>query len=173
MGFCCCILQQWFRNLSFFRVTANPNSCYFIESFSAHYYSTTPHLHSVINLMHHSSATYLLSFSAHYYSTTSHLHSVINLHLPLLQYIWSAFSRQLTRITHLLHTYHYYSTTSHLHSVINLHAPLIWYILTIIFPICYKQTKYWPLRYSKRCYYLRRCFTVYVNRRWAISKIWF
>ena len=61
--------------------------------------------------MHHSSATYL----------------------PLWQYnISSAFSHQLTCITHLLHTYHYYSTTSHLHSVVNLHASLICYILTVI-----------------------------------------
>ena len=85
------------------------------------------------------------SFSTHYYSTTSRPHSVVNFHVsficyirtiifhPLLQYnISSAFSRQLTRITHLLHTYHYYSTTSHPHSVVNLHASLICYILTII-----------------------------------------
>ena len=76
---------------------------------SSHYYSTTSHPHSVINLhAYHSSVTYLPLFS------------------PLLQYnISLIFSHQLTRITHLLHTYifsHYYSTISHPHSVINIHA---------------------------------------------------
>ena len=75
----------------------------------------------------------------HYYGTTSHLHSVVNLYTPLICYILTiitvhslAFSRQLVCTTHLLPTYHYYSTTSHPHSVVNLYTPLICYLLTII-----------------------------------------
>ena len=144
--------------------------------------------------------------------TTSHSHSVVNLHSPLIYYILtiifhpllqynisSAFSRQLTRTTHLLHTYHYYSTTSHPHSVVNLHASLICYILTIIAvqhlihiqssTYMHHSSATYLLLFSpsvtsgpstgpwgtpnKRCNYWRRCFTVCVNRRWAISKIWF
>ena len=101
-----------------------------------HYYSTTSHLHSVVNL-YAPLISYILTiitvqYLIHIQSSTYTHHSSAT-YLPLLQYnISSAFSRQLIRTTHLLHTYHYYSTTSHPHSVVNLHAPLICYILTII-----------------------------------------
>ena len=94
-----------------------------------HYYSTTSHPHSVVNcyLLTIITVQHLICIQS---STYTHHSSAT--YLPLLQYISSAFSRQLVRTTHLLPTYHYYSTTSHLHSVFNLYAPLICYILTII-----------------------------------------
>ena len=91
---------------------------------------------SVVNL-HASLICYILTIITvqhliHIQSST-YTHHSSSTYLPFLQYnISSTFSRQLTRITHLQHTYHYYSTTSHPHSVVNLHTSLICYILTII-----------------------------------------
>ena len=100
-----------------------------------HYYSTTSHLHSVVKL-HASLICYLLTIITVQHliciQSSTYTHHSSTTYLPLLQYISSAFSRQLVRTTHLLHTYHYYSTTSHPHSVVNIYAPVICYILTNI-----------------------------------------
>ena len=144
----------------FFRATVNLilNSCYWIifhpllqytisSAFSRqlictshllhtyHYYSTTSHPHSVVNL-YAPLICYLLTIIAVQHliciQSSTYTHHSSATYLPLLQYTSSAFSRQLVRTTHLLTTYHYYSTTSHLHSVVKLHASLICCILTII-----------------------------------------
>ena len=143
----------------FFRATVNLilNSCYWIifhpllqytisSAFSRqlmctthllhtyHYYSTTSHPHSVVNL-YAPVICYLLTIITVQHliciQSSTCMHHSSATYLPLLQYISSAFSRQLVRTTHLLPTYHYYST-SHPHSVVKLLASLICYILTII-----------------------------------------